>query len=106
MCFFAEHIINSVSALTRRVLSLFVPLPMNLLSIFVPLAMSLLSLYVTLTRSLLSLHVTLTRSLLSLYALLYFLETLQVLAPCHGVCCIVFDIDGMLFEFFMIFLTK
>ena len=25
--------------------------------------------------------------------------------PCHGVCCIVFDIDGMLFEFFMNFLN-
>ena len=38
---------------------------------------------------------------------MYFLETLQVRAPCHvmGVCCIVFDIDGMLFEFFMIFLN-
>ena len=34
---------------------------------------------------------------------MYFLETLQVRAPHHvmGVCCIVFDIDGMLFEFFM-----
>ena len=36
---------------------------------------------------------------------MYFLETLQVRAPCHGVCCIVFDIDGMLFEFFMNFLN-
>ena len=36
---------------------------------------------------------------------MYFLETLQVRAPCHGVCCIVFDIDGMLFEFFMIFVN-
>ena len=35
--------------------------------------------------------------------LLYFLETLQVRAPCHGVCCIVFNIDGILFEFFMNF---
>ena len=41
---------------------------------------------------------------------LYFLETSQARAPCHGgggggggVCCIVFDIDGMLSEFFMIF---
>ena len=32
-------------------------------------------------------------------ALLYFLETLQVCAPCH-----VFDIDGLLFEFFYEFL--
>ena len=38
-------------------------------------------------------------------ALKYFLETLQVRAPCHGVCCIVFDIDGMLFEFFINFLN-
>ena len=36
---------------------------------------------------------------------MYFLETLQVCAPCHGVCCIVFDNDGMLFEFFMNFLN-
>ena len=36
---------------------------------------------------------------------MYFLETLQVRAPCHGVCCVVFDIDGMLFEFFMNFLN-
>ena len=35
--------------------------------------------------------------------MMYFVETLQVRAACHGVCCIVFDIDGMLFEFFMIF---
>ena len=32
-------------------------------------------------------------------ALLYFLETLQVRAPSHGVCCIVFYINGM-FAFF------
>ena len=38
---------------------------------------------------------------------MYFLETLQAHAPCHGggVCCIVFDIDGMLFEFLMNFLN-
>ena len=36
---------------------------------------------------------------------MYFLETLQVRAPCHGVCYIVFDIDGMLFEFFINFLN-
>ena len=36
---------------------------------------------------------------------MYFLETLQVRAPCHGVCCIVFEIDGMLFEFCMNFLN-
>ena len=34
---------------------------------------------------------------------MYFLETLQARAPCHGggggVYCIVFDIDGMLFAF-------
>ena len=39
---------------------------------------------------------------------MYFLETLQVRAPCHGGgggCCIVFDIDGMLFEFCMNFLN-
>ena len=36
---------------------------------------------------------------------MYFLETLQICAPCHGVCCIVFDIDGMLFEFLMNFLN-
>ena len=36
---------------------------------------------------------------------LYFLETLQVLYYFMGVCCIVFDIDGMLFEFFMNFLN-
>ena len=29
----------------------------------------------------------------------------QVCAPCHGVCCIVFDIDGMLFDFFLNFLN-
>ena len=34
-----------------------------------------------------------------------FSQTLQVRAPCHGVCCIVFYIDGMLFEFFMNFLN-
>ena len=33
---------------------------------------------------------------------MYFLETLQVCAPCHGG---VLDIDGMLFEFFMNFLN-
>ena len=31
---------------------------------------------------------------------MYFLEALQVHAP-MGVCCIVFDIDGMSFELFM-----
>ena len=31
---------------------------------------------------------------------MYFLKTFKVHAPCHGVCCTVFDIDGMLFEFF------
>ena len=36
---------------------------------------------------------------------MYFLETLQVRAPCHGVWYIVFDIDGMLFDFFMNFLN-
>ena len=40
---------------------------------------------------------------------MYFLETLQVCARyvhhVMGVCCIVFDIDGILFEFFMNFLN-
>ena len=36
---------------------------------------------------------------------MYFLETLQVRVLCYGVCCVVFDIDGMLFEFRMNFLN-
>ena len=37
---------------------------------------------------------------------MYFLKTLQVCAPyVMGVCCIVFDIDGMLFELCMNFLN-
>ena len=37
---------------------------------------------------------------------MYFLETLQVRAPCHGgVLYLIFDIDGMLVEFFMNFLN-
>ena len=32
---------------------------------------------------------------------MYFLETLQICAPCHGGVLYSFDIDGMLFEFFM-----
>ena len=36
---------------------------------------------------------------------MYFLETLQVRASCHGGVLYSFDIDGMLFEFFMNFLN-
>ena len=36
---------------------------------------------------------------------MYFLETLQVRAACHGGVLYSFDIDGMLFEFFMNFLN-
>ena len=37
---------------------------------------------------------------------MYFIETLQVCAPCHGgVLYSFFDIDGMLFEIFMNFLN-
>ena len=36
---------------------------------------------------------------------MYFLETLQVRAPCHGGVLYSFYIDGMLLEFFMNFLN-
>ena len=36
---------------------------------------------------------------------MYFLETCRHVHQVMGVCCIVFDIDGMLFEFFMNFLN-
>ena len=38
-------------------------------------------------------------------ALIYFLKTLQVRAPCHGGVLYSFYIDGMLFEFCMNFLN-
>ena len=37
---------------------------------------------------------------------MYFLETLQYVHHVMGVCCIVFDVGGMLFEFFMNFCRK
>ena len=37
---------------------------------------------------------------------MYFLETLQVRAPCHGGVLYSFDLDGMLFGFFNDFFCK